>query len=97
MSCNRCGADHPSEGCTRSLVFQGYLFAPPYLCICCGAELDPVRWFHFHSCEGCEGAACYTIEGPTHEQPVWMQTTDGTEALELYAEYLEAIPRRGRG
>jgi hypothetical protein len=95
-ACERCGGKHPSEGCSQSLVFQGYAFAPPYLCMCCGTEIGPVRWLEHHSCERCEWGACNQREGLIHERPLWLETTDGTRAFELYAEFLEAIPRRGR-
>jgi hypothetical protein len=92
MHCARCGRDHPTESCNRSLVFQGYVFAPPYLCMCCGVHIDPKRWVANHTCEPCEWGACATQQ-PPHRKPAWLDTSDGTEAFELYVEYVEAIPR----
>lgn len=95
--CERCGAAHDTETCGLTLSFQGYAFAPPYLCMCCGERISPSRWTDHHACEGCEWGACAGPEKwPLHPLPSWLDTTDGTEAFELYAEYLEAIPRRGR-
>jgi hypothetical protein len=87
--CDRCGGEHPSEGCRRSLIFQGYVFSPPYLCMCCGGHVTPRRWLKTHACERCEWGAC----GANHDLPLWCETDDGTEAFELYVEYVEAIPR----
>jgi hypothetical protein len=89
MQCERCGRDHPTEGCNRSLVFQGYVFAPPYLCMCCGIHIEPRRWTQTHTCERCEWGSCNSM----HDKPTWLETDDGTEAFELYVEYVEAIPR----
>ncbi len=92
MSCERCGREHPTEGCDRSIVFQNYIFSPPYLCMCCGAKVSAQQWLLYHTCENCESGSC-TTPLDWHPRPSWYETSDGTEALELYAQYTEAIPR----
>ena len=92
MVCEHCGRDHPSEDCVRSIVFQNYIFSPPYLCMCCGAAISARQWILHHTCPGCEWGSCDRAQN-WHPRPSWLNTTDGTEAFELYAQYTEAIPR----
>ena len=92
MICERCGRDHPSENCDRSLVFMSYVFSPPYLCMCCGSQVDARQWVEHHTCKNCQTGSCGSgLEW--HPRPSWAETDDGTEAFELYAQYSEAIPR----
>jgi hypothetical protein len=92
MGCERCGRLHQSEDCKQSIVFQDYVFAPPYLCMCCGSSISARQWLLHHTCEACEWGNCATPQN-WHPKPSWVETEDGTEAFELYVQYTEAIPR----
>jgi hypothetical protein len=89
---------HPPDsggGCTQSIVFQGYAFSPPYLCMCCGAPVGARKWLIDHTCDKCDWGGCQSPQN-WHPKPSWADTDDGTEAFELYVQYTEAIPRLRR-
>ncbi len=92
MTCQRCGGQHTEANCRRVIVFQSYAFSPPYICMCCGAPVPPAHWMTNHTCEVCDWGACEHAPESWHPLPSWRETTDGTEAFELYVEYVEAIP-----
>lgn len=69
MTCERCARMQATEGCTQSISFQGYLFSPTYLCMCCGASVGARKWLIDHTCERCDWGNCEAPEN-WHPKPV---------------------------
>ncbi len=70
------------------LVFKGYRFYPPFICMCCGKVVDAVQWAYGRTCASCDVGACdrHNRQPAEHPRPAFRNS------FERYVEYVEAVP-----
>ena len=79
------------DGC---LVYEGWQFRPPFICMCCGIEVSAPQWAFGRACGRCDTGVCEVdMMRYDHPLPSFREGARGREAqMALFAEYVEAIP-----
>lgn len=73
--------------------YEGERFVAPFLCMCCGVEVDVRQWAFGRACGLCDTGACqpwhkaYRLEY-AHENPPWKRPF-GTARADAMAAFIE--------
>lgn len=75
--------------------YEGVRFLPPFLCMCCGVEVEVRQWAYGRACGKCDTGICqswhngYRLEY-AHEHPPW-KVRLGTSRADGIAQFLEFV------
>ena len=89
--CKHCLGQHEPDRPEAWVNYRGFIFRPPFRCMCCGNETCVRQWAYGRTCGPCDTGSCQNspIRKATwrHDQPPWR----GWE-FEDVAKALKATP-----
>lgn len=75
------------------IVYEGWRFSAPFLCMCCGKETLAEQWAFGRTCGRCDTGACQDKRGGyDHGFPEFFVTGGREARLQRYCEFVEAVP-----
>lgn len=98
--CPRCWGHHAPDSPDMTVgPFRGWIFTPPFHCVCCGKGICAQQFAFGRACGPCDMGACDSRnsayrEDYAHEMPEWWRPL-GQEMVDAFAEIVGA-ERAGR-